>query len=258
MRFGENPRLRVQDGIKTKLLCSDCEKRLNQWETKFANNIFWPYSKDEASKFGYTDWLIKFCASVSWRTLRYYKMKVGLEKWPSTLQAQADSAEEAWRKVMFDEASHPGKHELHLLPLGPIESTTIEDLPNSINRYFLRGVEIDIAHNDETAFVNTKMGRFALFGIIAPSKNPWKGTRVAAREGRIEPRTYELPRELADYLADRARIHSRLHDEIPPHQAEKIEAQMLENLDRTRNSDQLKAMLADGQMFGREAITRRK
>jgi hypothetical protein len=40
LRFGQQPNLRVQDGLKLLLLCGDCEGRFNHWETQFANKIF--------------------------------------------------------------------------------------------------------------------------------------------------------------------------------------------------------------------------
>jgi hypothetical protein len=31
LRFGQQPNLRVQDGVKRHLLCANCEQRFNQW-----------------------------------------------------------------------------------------------------------------------------------------------------------------------------------------------------------------------------------
>jgi len=45
LRFGQQPNLRVQDGLKLHLLCADCEQRLNEWETQFANQIFHPMTQ---------------------------------------------------------------------------------------------------------------------------------------------------------------------------------------------------------------------
>jgi len=42
LRFGQQPNLRVQDGVKLHLLCRECERRFNNWETEFANRIFTP------------------------------------------------------------------------------------------------------------------------------------------------------------------------------------------------------------------------
>jgi hypothetical protein len=37
LRFGQQPNVRVQDGLKLHLLCGDCEQRFNQWETESMN-----------------------------------------------------------------------------------------------------------------------------------------------------------------------------------------------------------------------------
>ena len=67
LRFGQQPNLRVQDGVKLHLLCRDCEQRFNNWETEFANRIFHPMTQGKAARACYGPWLLLFCASVSWR-----------------------------------------------------------------------------------------------------------------------------------------------------------------------------------------------
>ena len=42
LRFGGNVDARLQDLYATELLCDDCERRFSEWETKFANEIFYP------------------------------------------------------------------------------------------------------------------------------------------------------------------------------------------------------------------------
>ena len=77
LRFIKNVNLRVQDGVKEKLLCDDCEEILNFFETKFSREIFYPYVNKELNKegvaqgniksFQYSDWLLKFIISLNWR-----------------------------------------------------------------------------------------------------------------------------------------------------------------------------------------------
>jgi hypothetical protein len=72
LRFGQQPNLRVQDGVKLHLLCRHCEQRFNSWETEFANQIFHPMTQGKAVRASYGPWLLLFCASVSWRVLVYH------------------------------------------------------------------------------------------------------------------------------------------------------------------------------------------
>lgn len=62
---------RVQDTAKEYWLCGDCEDLFSGWETKFANEIFFPFVDKGASVANYGQWMSKFCASISWRTLTY-------------------------------------------------------------------------------------------------------------------------------------------------------------------------------------------
>ena len=43
LRIADNPNKPVQDGVKRKLFCLDCEERLNKLETYFSNTFFHPY-----------------------------------------------------------------------------------------------------------------------------------------------------------------------------------------------------------------------
>ena len=78
LRAGTNPRRRVQDGLKSKLLCANCEARFNRWETSFATEIFHPYNANERLEARYGDWMLKFCTSVSWRALKFFWNETGL------------------------------------------------------------------------------------------------------------------------------------------------------------------------------------
>jgi len=74
IRKGENVNIRVQDGLKIKLLCNECEKSFNKFETIFANKIFYPFHNSKNVKVNYKDWLFKFSVSVSWRVLVFHKL----------------------------------------------------------------------------------------------------------------------------------------------------------------------------------------
>ena len=60
---------RLQDLPKVKLLCDSCENMLSAWESKFATNIFYPYANSGKSNLRYRSWLIKFAASLTWRSM---------------------------------------------------------------------------------------------------------------------------------------------------------------------------------------------
>jgi hypothetical protein len=72
MRSTPTPSRRSQDGPKSDMLCGDCEEMFGQWETLVASNIFHPFNQHRLRSLSYGPWLLKFAASVSWRSLSYY------------------------------------------------------------------------------------------------------------------------------------------------------------------------------------------
>jgi hypothetical protein len=81
LRAGQNPRRRVQDGLKRHLLCARCEARFSAWETAFATKIFHPYIADHKLTARYGDWMLKFCVSLSWRALKFFLLETDLKGW---------------------------------------------------------------------------------------------------------------------------------------------------------------------------------
>ena len=63
----------MQDGIKLYWLCRTCEQMLGNWERQFASTIFHPITKNGSHLIAYSDWLLKFCVSISWRALLWAK-----------------------------------------------------------------------------------------------------------------------------------------------------------------------------------------
>jgi hypothetical protein len=257
LRHGINPRRRVQDGLKIPLLCAACEKLFNEWETRFATKVFHPYSADAGVRLHYGDWMLKFCVSVSWRALTYFLRKYGLDDWSDTQQKAATAALDRWRAFMFGEVPHPGLYEQNLLPLSAMSATTVPNMPTNMNRYLARGLDMDVARGERTAFVYIKMGRFALFGMVVPTTSRWAGTRVPVRGGVLQPARYELPIQIGNYLMDRARRSADVAAMIPKHQLAKIEEVFMRDPERVANSDQFASMLADAEMFGLDAIIRK-
>lgn len=257
IRFAETPDKRVQDGVKLPLLCRACEGRLNQFETAFATNLFHPWNADSGKPIRYEDWLLKFCVSVSWRVLKYTQDQFGLPHFNAEQQESAKNALDRWSQFILGVAPHPGIFEQHLLPLDPIESHSRKVLPNNINRYFLRAVELDLPAGEKSAYTYAKLGKFALFGFVRPPARKWIGTKVHVRTGIIGPREYEFPVELGDYFSDRATRYGEIYSRISSKQQDKIEDDVMRDVDRLKSSATLDAMLHDLRLFGVEALLRR-
>lgn len=117
---------------------------------------------------------------------------------------------------------------------------------------------MDICRGSKSIFTYSKLGRFIILGFIhEPSPNQWRGARVHATEGIIEPRKYVIPRALGDYLNEKARQMSEALNTVSDRQQSKIEEAFRANVDRFIGSDAFAAMQADIELFGSDAFSKR-
>jgi hypothetical protein len=246
---------RVQDGAKEYWLCQTCEELFNGWETKFSNAIFHPTNASALPTVWYGDWLLRFCTSVSWRSLKYLRHVGGLTELTPEQMRLVDCAQQTWAEFLRGERRHPGAFEQHLIPFGPVTGLREIKFPPNINRYLLRVVEINFGRNPSAMFVYSKFGRFAVLGFIQLDyPEQWVGSKVRLRGGTLRPRKYVLPAPFGDFLADRASRVWTIMDAISESQQRKIERTIRADLDRFANTDMFKAIQHDAEVFGRAAF----
>ena len=246
MRFGQTPNIRQQDGLKLPFLCCECEAIFNQWETPFANKIFLPYHNREATEFEYGPWMSKFCVSVSWRVLMFLKEKGHLSELMQDFATDVDDALATWAAFLGGSRPDLGRFEQHILPMDAIAESSDESLPDHINRYFLRVVEIDRICTQQSAFVYLKLARFILIGFIREPEAPfWQGTKVNIESGTIGPRELSVPDWLWNFFKERAHRVAKIESGISDRQKAKAEATAQSNPERTLNSETLRAMVED-------------
>lgn len=240
----------MQDGPRERWLCLECEANFNRSETAFANQIFHPYLQRSEQRLRYGPWLLHFCTSVSWRTLRYHILQEATNEFPQYLNGRIEAAESAWREYLLGHRPHPGEFRQHLVPMDRIESASGELSPN-INRYLMRAVQIDMCHGGDTLFTFTKMGRFMVLGFVnEPNTSNWTGSRVNANQGTVEPRHYTMPTAFLGYLNDKANSLAGVTRALSERQQAKINDAFVSNIDRMIGSDFMAAMSADVEMFG--------
>jgi len=254
MRHGPEPNLRVQDGLKEKLLCEACEQLLSSWEKPTAEKLFLPYHADTSVKVEYGPWLAKFTASLLWRVLFVLKAK-GLENLTPEQVAMADHALEVWRKFIQDERPNPGSFELHLLPVDVLQSSTRWTLPPNINRYLARAIEMDIPATSKSVLVYAKLGKLIFIGCVqSPIVREWQGTRLAIKRGIIQPSKFVVPTAFGNYIADRAIRMREIMQGLSERQRQKTANDMRKNIDRAAQSETFKAISHDVAMFGNDAF----
>jgi hypothetical protein len=257
MRSGTMPNRSVKDGMKLRLLCDSCEGRLSTWEKTTAEQLFLPYHNNTGTRVRYESWLAKFCASVVWRVLFIHSRIDPLRDLSPTQNKKVNMALSTWKDLMFGSADNPGAFELHMLPADLLADAggLKPQLPPNFNRYLTRAVEIDVAANTNSAFVYAKMCRLIVFGFIErPRFRRWHGTRVAMKQGIIEPKQFGLPAEFLEYLVARARNMAKLGTQISKQQKAKINSRMRADPDRAAQSDHFTAMMQDVVIFGSMAF----
>jgi hypothetical protein len=140
-----------------------------------------------------------------------------------------------------------------------ISSYTGGPLPANINRYALRGIDLNIAGGNDTGFTYVKMGPFAILGFFyLSSPREWLGGKVHVRQGVIGPTKYILPSGFYEYIADRARKSGSIMENLSERQravADKTTASgIAANKDGILDSHWMKAMQQDAKLFGDEAF----
>lgn len=250
---------RVQDGEKHAWLCRLCEELFCDWETRFANNIFHPSTQNRTLDISYGDWLLKFCVSVSWRTLQLIIEQRPIDHFSSEQREKAHRALAVWAEFLRGERKHPGEFEQHLIQFAPLSNLFGIPFPPNINRYLMRNVEIDAASSQQTAFVFSKLGPFGLIGFIQLDRpGAWKNTRVRLRGGALRPRRYVLPIHFGKYLADRShKIWSAVQN-MSAIQQKKVFDTARANIDILAESDIFKTIEYDAALFGDKSFVKQK
>jgi hypothetical protein len=257
IRQTDNPNRRVQDGLKLKWLCDDCEALFGKFETEFATKVFhfWQEGKQRVL---YEDWLIKFCVSVSWRVLKYLRQSnPGPARYTADQLRLMQDAECRWRAYLQGEVENPGKFEQHLLIFDNIESTTVRNLPRNINRFMTGAITFDIVGSQKSLMTFAKLGRFTIFGMIDKGAHVWRGTKVNLKRGELKPGEVVVPGGLLELFRSKASYVDNAMQRMSSTQLDKIEDHVMRNLDRFRASDQFRSIEADRKMFGVGAVTRK-
>ena len=254
-RFSQSPNLRVQDGLKPRMLCSSCEQLFSSWEMKFAENCFVPINRGYVRNISYGPWMLKFATSVSWRVLRVLAASGDLSGFPDHILTKVDVTLQEWARFLLGHQPNPGSHEQHMLVVDVVKGTSTDNVPPNISRYLARTIDLDVAHTQDSAISYAKMGRFVLFGFVAMNyPHRWKGTRLHVQNGRFGQHDIELPSDVRDFILNHARLAAEKSSQISERQQTNIRRSYERDLDRAARSETLRAMHHDVLMFGADAF----
>lgn len=255
IRRTDNPNRRVQDGVKVRLLCGECEQSFSAWERRFNNEVIIPWN-DGREITRYSDWLLKFCVSLSWRVLQHVKGLNPKTKYTAEQEMLFQRAEASWRDFLLGNRPHPGEFEQHFVAWDVTERTTIPNLPTNFNRFMLGAVAMDIVGSDRSTYVWSKIGRFQIFGTVQKGPNKWEGTKVHVRSGVLKPGDVVLPKGLIDLYVEKANTSRSALASLSKDQLQKIDATVMADIERFASSRTFRAMSADAALFGERAILR--
>ncbi|MDD1976967.1 hypothetical protein [Pseudomonas tussilaginis] len=246
---------RIQDIAKDYWMCGACETLFSRWERDFASKVFYPYQKDSASSYRYGEWMAKFCASLSWRSLSYMRHTNPGDQRLENIKDDLDGADLALRNFLLGMSSNPGQYEQHLYPLEAAARVPVQGASARINRYFLRTVYMDIVSSEGSVFVFTKLPAFILLGVVkCPEVKKMRSSRIAISSGVISPRAYVIPSGLWGYMNEKAEKSGQQYSEMSEAQQKKINDFILKNPEKVANSETIKAFLHDFEMFGSEVF----
>ncbi|HYW05303.1 MAG TPA: hypothetical protein VE913_00025 [Longimicrobium sp.] len=229
---------------------------MSDFEKYFAENIFQPYTEDRGAVLPYDARFLKFAVSLSWRVLHYYNSQGHVGEVPRQHLPRIDQALETWRQYLLNQSPHPGRFEQHMLPMDELESATVPDLPTNINRYILRAVDMDVVTSERTALVYIKLPRMTFVGFIempGPRSN-WQGTQIAAKRGTVQPRHFVVPEKFGEYILGQARKSAAAGASMSDQQKQVVNDATMADLDRAAQSESLRAMARDVEMFGLAAF----
>src|ERR1043166_6659790 len=143
LRGGDEPNKRMMDGPKPRLLGPSCEDAFSVWEGHFASKVFYPLHDGDLSNqtLLYGDWLAKFAASISWRSLWHCRERHPGEPMPHGHTPLVQPTLDVWRDYLLGRRADVGHHQQHMLFLdAPISLPGFLD-PRELKFYFERGID---------------------------------------------------------------------------------------------------------------------
>lgn len=182
LRNVAKPNVRQQDTTTAPLLCPTCEEYLSSKETKFAQELFYPFSDSGQHDFAYSDWLQCFAVSMSWRVgaslLRSHRIQ---NVWAAS---QVERALLDWRNFLFEKQAQPGQYAHHLF-FDSLYPCRLSVGPHYDGRYVDRTIDYAIPFGDKRVAIYIKLPGMVFFsGVHPPNPEGWRNTRIL-NNGRI-------------------------------------------------------------------------
>ena len=185
LRLNDNMDKRRQDLHTMKLLCDSCENRFSAWETKFANEIFYPFADGKKTVFRYRSWLNKFAASLAWRGIHFLQPQMS-QKEPPDLQQVVNDMEGHLSRFLLGQEKSVGRYTQHVYTVGKLEAP-IEPSSPMLNRYLARSTQIDLMRNGDLSEVMmyVKLPMFIFLSVGESTRVEQHGWKQVVLRSRV-------------------------------------------------------------------------
>ena len=157
---------RIQDSVKSYLLCEECENKISIYEQYFAEKIFHPTINSTSSDVEYDIKLLKFIVSISWRVLKfvlYNKEQNSEEIIPDLIKI-----EQNWRFFLEDRRKEVSTS--HYLVHTVCHLNFMEDYKKSWKKFTERAIGFGYDRYDNVDFVWCQIPYYFIVSPINPSK----------------------------------------------------------------------------------------
>ena len=237
---------RVQDGHTDQMLCASCENLFSGWEKEFAETVFKPFHDTETEVVDYSAWMLKFAVSIVWRVL-VVSRQLGLNNYSTHQLSMVDSALETWREFLIADSTAPRLPNIRLLLLDPAVNTSLPNVPEDLNRYFMRAVETDVCKSLTGMFVYAKMCRITLIGFVnMPESHNVLGLPIQLGHGQIDRRSSQtITEDVFDYMMRRVQHMTKIESTISGKQRRNIDSSIDSNPESYLTSETHDALVKD-------------
>ncbi len=257
LRFAEEPNKVVQDGDKRYWFCKACEVKFSKDEKRFNEKIFKPTNEGHQAQLDYGPELLRFCVSLSLRTLlRYQEIDHDeTERRPISELDEKDQelitrAEMEWKDYLNGNGRSSEKFIHHICIMGRIDSST-PNMNVGINKYIQRAPHQDILSGKTGVVIYTKIPGIFIFGIIRDDEAwLWNRTQILSSGGTLPGNeTVSLPYWFRAYLNEQAEQYQGMSKLLSERQRErtdqKVHKEAERDPERLRKSPMFQAIEAD-------------
>lgn len=254
LRLSTEPNRAIQDGEKMYLLCGECEKNFNEFETIFSNKVYIPFKSDgfnNTLKYD-GDWLCRFITSVSWRTLFLDIKGFEEEQNPNEridekrLQLLKNS-EEIMRKYLLKERMNIDYIKNHIFFFDTVKES--DGLPNPHTTIQGSVFGFSVGYDEENTFyvISNLSGIIIVTILKGHSQELWRNTFVKNEPGKIKvPQNVKSP-----VMSEIPRIQKKLENykrDLSENQRKQIQDKITKDIDGFKSSGSYRRIMLDAKL----------